>query len=118
MKIRARIATALIDEWKSSALTAMIARSADFYGPDTRNAVPNVLVMEPFARKRRASWLVNDSVPHSLTYTLDAAQSLLPLAERPTARNRTWHLPIAPNPPTGMEFIAIASLTGSNGALA
>ena len=75
-EIRARIATTLINEWKAGALTAMIARSADFYGPDTRNAVPNLLVFEPLARKRKASWLVNDTVPHAFTYTPDAAQSL------------------------------------------
>jgi nucleoside-diphosphate-sugar epimerase len=108
-EVRARIATTLIDEWKSGALVAMIARSADFYGPDTRNGVPNLLVFEPFARKRRASWLVNDSVPHSFTYTPDAAQSLVQLAERATAWNQTWHVPAAPNPLTGQEFVALAA---------
>jgi nucleoside-diphosphate-sugar epimerase len=108
-EIRANIATMLVSEWKSGALTAMIARSADFYGPDTQNAVPNLLVFEPFARKRKASWLVNDAVPHSLTYTPDAAQSLLQLAGRTAAWNQTWHLPTTPNPLTGKEFIVLAA---------
>ena len=108
-EIRAKIATALMNEWKSGFLTAMIARSADFYGPDTQNAVPNLLVFEPFAKKRKASWLVNDAVPHSLTYTPDAAQSLLQLAERTGAWNQTWHVPTTPNPLTGKEFVAIAA---------
>ena len=80
-EIRAKIATMLINEWKSGALAAMIARSADFYGPDTQNAIPTLLVFQPFARKRKASWLVNDAVPHSFTYTTDAAQSLVQLAD-------------------------------------
>jgi nucleoside-diphosphate-sugar epimerase len=108
-EIRARIATTLINEWKAGALTAMIARSADFYGPDTRNAVPNLLVFKPLAGKRKASWLVNDTVPHAFTYTPDAAQSLVRLAERPTAWNQTWHVPTAPHPLTGREFIALAA---------
>jgi nucleoside-diphosphate-sugar epimerase len=108
-EIRAKIATMLIDEWKSGALTAMIARSADFYGPDTQNAVPNLLVFQPFARTRKASWLVNDAVPHSFTYTPDAAQSLVQLAERQDAWNQTWHVPTTPNPLTGKEFIALAA---------
>src|SRR6266850_5867110 len=107
--IRAKIATTLIDEWKSGALIAMIARSADFYGPDTRNGVPNLLVFEPLAKKRTASWLVNDSVPHSYTYTPDAAHSLVQLAERSTAWNQSWHVPTAPNPLTGKEFVAFAA---------
>jgi hypothetical protein len=41
-EIRANLAARLVDEWKSGALTAMIARAADFFGPDARNSVPNV----------------------------------------------------------------------------
>ena len=108
-EIRAKIATTLINESKSGGLVAMIARSADFYGPDAWNGVPNLLVFEPFAKKQRASWLVNDSVPHSFTYTPDAAQSLVQLAERATAWNQTWHVPATPNPLTGKEFVALAA---------
>jgi nucleoside-diphosphate-sugar epimerase len=109
-EIRAQIATTLINEWKSGTLTGLIARSADFYGPSTPNGVPNLLVFEPLARKRKASWLVNDSVPHSFTYTPDAAQSLIQLAERETAWNQTWHVPTAQNPLTGKEFVALAAI--------
>ena len=108
-EIRAKIAATLINEWKSGALTAMIARSADFYGPDTRNGVQNLLVFEPFAQKKKASWLVNDSVPHSLTYTPDAAQCLVQLSERANAWNQTWHVPTAPIPLTGKEFVIQAA---------
>jgi nucleoside-diphosphate-sugar epimerase len=106
---RAKIAATLINEWQSGALTALIARSADFYGPNARNSLPSLLVFGPFARKQKASWLVNDSVPHSFTYTPDAAQSLVQLAERSTAWNQTWHVPTTANPPTGKEFIALAA---------
>jgi nucleoside-diphosphate-sugar epimerase len=108
-EIRARVATSLINQWKSGALAAMIVRAADFYGPDTRNGVPNTLVFEPFSKHQKASWLVNDSVPHSYTYTVDAAQSLVTLADSESAWNQTWHVPTTPNPPTGKEFIAMAA---------
>jgi nucleoside-diphosphate-sugar epimerase len=108
-EIRAKIATTLINEWKSGTLTGLIARAADFYGPDTRNGVPNVLIFEAFARKRKASWLVNDSVPHSYTYTPDAAQSLVQLAEQATAWNQIWHVPTAPDPLTGEQFVTLAA---------
>ena len=108
-EIRAKIATMLINEWTSGALTGMIARSADFYGPDARTGVPNLLVFQPLARKQRPSWLVNDGVPHSFTYTPDAAQSLIQLGGRANAWNQTWHVPTAPNPLTGNEFIVQAA---------
>src|SRR4029453_9850103 len=108
-EVRAKIATALIDEWKAGALTAMIARAADFYGPETPNGPPNVLVFGPFAKNQKASWLANDSVPHSYTYTQDAARSLVALTKTESGWNQTWHITTTPNPPTGKEFIAMAA---------
>jgi nucleoside-diphosphate-sugar epimerase len=108
-EVRARIATSLIDEWNAGAMTGMIARAADFYGPETRNGVPNLLVFEPFANNKRASCFVNDSVPHSYTYTVDAAQSLVRLAQTDSSWNQVWHVSTSPNPPTGKEFIAMAA---------
>lgn len=108
-RIRATIATELIEAYTSGKLTAMIARSADFYGPDTRNGVPNILVFEALAKGGTASWLVNDQVPHSYTFTPDAAKGLLMLGASSTAWNQTWHLPTAAPPPTGREFVAMAA---------
>ncbi len=107
--IRAQIATALMDQVKAGTLTAMIVRSADFYGPNATNGVPNLLVFQPFAKAGTASWLVNAIVPHSLTFTPDAARGMSMLAERESAWNQVWHLPTAAGPPTGKEFIEMAA---------
>jgi len=107
--VRAQIATALMEEVKAGNLVAMIARSADFYGPGTGNSIPNALVFEPFAKGATASWLVNATVPHSLTFTPDAGRGLAMLAARETAWNHVWHLPTSPAPPTGKEFIEMAA---------
>jgi nucleoside-diphosphate-sugar epimerase len=108
-EIRARIATTLLDEIRRGSLTALIARAADFYGPATRAGLPNILVFDALAKNQPASWFVNDRVPHSLTYTPDAARGVLTLLESDTAWNQTWHLPTAPNPPTATELIAAAA---------
>jgi len=108
-EIRAQIATALLNEIKAGKLNAMIARSADFYGPHARTSIPNVLVFDKFAKRATASWLIDDSVAHSYTYTLDAAKSLALLADSESAWNQTWHVPTAPNPPTGREFIKMVA---------
>lgn len=108
-EVRAAIATTLMNEVKAGALTAMIARSADFYGPRTKNGVPNVLVFEPLAKGSRPSWLVNADVPHSLTFTPDAARGVSMLIDRESAWNQVWHLPTSPKPPTGREFVRMAS---------
>ena len=108
-EIRSQIATTLLNEIKAGGLEAMIARSADFYGPRAKTGVPNVLVFDKYAKRSTAFWLVNDNVPHSLTFTPDAARSLVMLAGSNKAWNQTWHVPTAANPPTGKEFITMAA---------
>ncbi|SRR6266568_2465416 len=108
-EVRAKIAYSLIQQWNAGKLNAMIARAADFYGPNASNGMANVLVFEPMSKKQKASWLINDSLLHSYTYTPDAGQALLMLAESESAWNQTWHVPTAPNPPTGKDFILRAA---------
>lgn len=108
-EIRARIAGMLMDEVKAGRLTAAIARAADFYGPNTAHGVPNVLVFDALAKGSKPAWFVNAKVPHSLTFTPDAARGIDLLAGRESAWNQVWHLPTAPDPPTGEEFIRMAA---------
>jgi nucleoside-diphosphate-sugar epimerase len=108
-EIRAQVATMLLEEIKAGGLRALIARSADFYGPHARSSVANILVFANFAKGAKAAWLVNDAVPHSYSYTPDAAKSLAMLAAAESAWNQTWHVPTAASPPTGQEFIAMAA---------
>jgi nucleoside-diphosphate-sugar epimerase len=108
-EIRAAIATELLGEIKAGALTALIARAADFYGPQAVNSVANMLVLGKLASGGRPICLVNARVAHSYTFTPDAAKSLILLAEDESSWNQTWHVPTAANPPTGHEFIAMAA---------
>jgi nucleoside-diphosphate-sugar epimerase len=108
-EVRAEIATMLLNEIKAGNLTALIARSADFYGPGVRTGIPNILVFDKFAKRQTAMWPVNDSARHSLTFTPDAARSLLVLADSESAWNQTWHVPTAPEPPTGKQFVQLAA---------
>jgi len=108
-EIRAQIATTLLNEIKAGKLNAMIARSADFYGPNAKTSVANMLVFERLAKGAKPSCLVSDSVPHSYTYTPDAGKCLALLADTESAWNQTWHVPTAPNPPDARAFIELAA---------
>ena len=44
-----------------------------------------------------------------MTFTPDAARGLALLADSDSAWNQVWHLPTAPAPPTGKEFIEMAA---------
>jgi nucleoside-diphosphate-sugar epimerase len=87
----------------------MIARSADFYGPGAPTGIANNLVFEPMSKGRKAMCLASDSLPHSYTYTPDAARAIATLADSASAWNQTWHVPTRPDPPTSKEFITIAA---------
>ena len=108
-EVRAQIASSIVSDWKSGELTAMIARAADFYGPGAKNGVANALVFDPLSKGQKPMCLVSDALPHSYTYVPDTAQALLTLAETSSAWNQIWHLPTAPHPLTGREFIAAAA---------
>ena len=66
-------------------------------------------MFDKLTKGAKASWLANDTVKHSLTFTPDAARSLVLLAESESAWNQTWHVPTAPDPPTGKQFIELVA---------
>ena len=104
--LRARLATQVMSEVRKGHITAMIARSADFYGPGAgRTSIPDILVFQKLRQGKKAQWLANADVPHSFTYIPDAARALYMLATDDNAWNQVWHLPTAGFPLTGAEFI-------------
>jgi nucleoside-diphosphate-sugar epimerase len=104
-EIRARIAQQLMDEVSKGSLTALIARSADFYGPNAMTTFVHSMVFEKLKNGKKAYWLVNDKVKHSHTYTPDAGKATSLLGNTERAFNQIWHLPTDRNVLTGQEFI-------------
>ncbi|MDX2287087.1 MAG: NAD-dependent epimerase/dehydratase family protein [Bacteroidia bacterium] len=107
--VRAQIAQMLLDEMRQGNIQALIARAADFYGPDTPLSFVTSTVFVPFSQGKGAMWFVNDQVRHSFTYTPDAGKATALLGNTPSAYGQSWHLPGAPGPLTGREFIAQAA---------
>jgi nucleoside-diphosphate-sugar epimerase len=109
-KIRAEIDEMLLKEMKSGEIKAMIATSADFYGPRTKKtSVAGIMIFEKMKSGKPAQWFVNAKQPHSFTYTPDAALALYLLSGSENAYGQTWHLPTAKPALTGKEFISIAA---------
>jgi len=115
--LRARIATQLMSEVRKGNITAIIARSADFYGPGAgHTGIPNLLVFQRLQKGQRAQWLVNANVRHSFTYTPDAAKALCLLATHEESWNQAWHLPTASSLLTGAEWIERAAIALGRGS--
>lgn len=104
-EVRAQIATQLLEAIQTGGLTALIARSADFYGPHATNSIPNRMVFDPLKAGKPANWLSNDQVRHSFTFTPDAARATALLGNTAGAYGQTWHLPTDPDALTGKAFI-------------
>jgi nucleoside-diphosphate-sugar epimerase len=107
--VRAKIATQLMDETKKGNLNALIARSADFYGPATPLSILTAMVFENLAKGKTAQYLIRDDVKHSFTYTPDMGKALADLSNEASAWNQVWHLPTANPAPTGRELIEMAA---------
>jgi len=104
-EIRARISERILSESASGNIKALIARSADFYGPDAGNSILKILVFDKLKEKNTASWFGNDDVFHSFTYTPDAGKATALLGNTPDAYNQVWHLPTHKSAMTGQEYV-------------
>lgn len=105
-KVRAKIAKMMMDEVEAGNLTALIARSADFYGPNIKNtSVLTETVFNNLNKGKKANWMLSLNHKHSFTYTPDAGKATALLGNSDSANNQVWHLPTAPKPMTGKEWI-------------
>ncbi|MEI6059980.1 MAG: NAD-dependent epimerase/dehydratase family protein [Bacteroidota bacterium] len=108
-EVRAKIATMILDEVNRGSLTALIARAADFYGPETQNSFLNMMVFENLRKGKSAQLMISKNLKHSFTYTPDAGKSTALLGNTPSAYSQTWHLPADMNVLTGKEIVEIAA---------
>ena len=105
-KVRKAIAELLLEEVAKGNLKALIARSADFYGPSILNtSVLNETVVKNLANGKKANWLGDVTKKHSFTYTPDAGKATALLGNNEKAFNQVWHLPTTKNPPTIKDWI-------------
>ena len=105
--VRKEIADMLMKEVKDGKLTALIARAADFYGPDNEKSFLIETVYKNLMKGKRPTWFVNADKKHSFTYTPDAARATALLGNTPDAYNQVWHLPTDRNTLTGREIAAL-----------
>jgi nucleoside-diphosphate-sugar epimerase len=108
-RVRAEIAKMVTGEMDKKTLTALIARSADFYGPGAGNNITQIII-ENFKKGKKANWLASAGKLHNFTYTPDAAKATALLGNTPEAYNQVWHLPTSHQKMTGDQWIrAIAT---------
>jgi len=90
-------------------LKAVIARSADFYGPGSKNGILNILVLNAVSNGKKANWQANPHKIHSFTYIPDAARATAILGNTKSAYNQVWHLPTSSERLSGHQFVELAN---------
>jgi nucleoside-diphosphate-sugar epimerase len=106
-EVRRQVAEMLLQEVKAGGLTALIARSADFYGPRNERSFLIEAVYKNFKKGKKANWFINAEKNHSFTYTPDAAKATALLGNTADAFNQVWHLPTDPTPVTGRQMVSL-----------
>lgn len=105
--VRKEIADMLLNDVKSGKLSALIARSADFYGPNNDKSFLLETVYKNIKKGKKPNWFIDANKKHSFTYTPDAAKATALLGNTADAYNQVWHLPTDKNALTGKEMIAL-----------
>jgi len=104
-QVRAEVAQLIMDEVKADTLTALIARSADFYGPGIKtSSMMNETIIKPLRIGGKANLLGSVNSKHSYTFTPDAGKATALLGNTADAYNQVWHLPTAAEPFTGAQW--------------
>ena len=112
-KVRAEIAKMLTDATKSGKIDALIARSADFYGPGIKNSMFNEMVVKNLKAGKKAIWFCSAQYKHNFTYTPDAAKATALLGNSSNAFGQVWHLPTVSPLPVKEWINAFATAAGT-----
>ena len=104
-EVRAKIAKMLMDAIKIGKIQGLIARAADFYGPNTPLSMFTNLAIDNIKKGKKPQALLHDDTKHSFTYIPDTGRALADLAADASAVNQIWHLPTYNPALTGKEMI-------------
>jgi len=105
--VRMEILEMLMEEVEKRRLSALVARAADFYGPDNRNSMLAEMVAKNLLKGKKAQTFGNPDKIHTYTYTPDAAKATALLGNTPDAFNQVWHLPTTKEKITGNQWIEL-----------
>ena len=106
-EIRQKLHEMIMSEVEKNTLTALIARAADFYGPDNKNSVLNIMVVDNLLKGKKAQAFGDINKIHTYTYTPDAAMATALLGNTIDAYNQVWHVPTTKEKLSTLQWIQL-----------
>jgi nucleoside-diphosphate-sugar epimerase len=104
-KVRMKLRKMILEATEKNNLTALIARSADFYGPWNKNSALTMMVADNLIKGKKAQVFGDPGKIHTYTYTPDAARATALLGNTPDAFNKEWHVPTTKEKLTNLQWI-------------
>lgn len=92
-KVREKLHRMIMDAVEQKSLNALIARAADFYGPENNSSALTMMVAQNLMKGKKAMAFGDVDKIHTYTYTPDAAKATAMLGNTPDAYNQVWHVP-------------------------
>ncbi|MFJ7374690.1 NAD-dependent epimerase/dehydratase family protein [Lysinibacillus capsici] len=102
-KVRAEVATKLMNAHKAGKVKATIGRGTDFFGPRVKTSALGEQVIKNLMLGKPADVLGNPDAKHSYIFIRDFAKGLIILGENEEAFGEIWHIPT--NEPTTTRLI-------------
>lgn len=104
-QVRVQLQQMIMNEVEKGGLQALIARSADFYGPDTDKSILMETVAKNLLKGKKAQAFGNLDKIHTYTFTPDAGKATALLGNTPDAYNQIWHVPTTKERLTSRQWI-------------
>ncbi|NUP73468.1 MAG: NAD-dependent epimerase/dehydratase family protein [Sinomonas sp.] len=108
-RVRAQMATMVLEEMARADVPVLIARAPEFYGPGRTQGFTNSLVIDRLKAGEKPRVPVRDDRLRTLIWTPDASRALAALGNAPDAYGQTWHLPVDEQRLTYRQFVGMAA---------
>ncbi|HCF3811563.1 TPA: NAD-dependent epimerase/dehydratase family protein [Pseudomonas aeruginosa] len=108
-RVRAAMASMVLEEMARGEIPVVIGRAPEFYGPDKTQSITNTLVIDKIKAGQMPRVPVRDDKKRTLIWTPDASRALADLGNAPDTFGQTWHLPCDDERLTYQEFVTLAS---------
>lgn len=108
-RVRAAMASMVLQEMARGDIPVLIGRAPEFYGPGKTQSITNTLVIDNIRAGKVPRVPVRDDTRRTLIWTPDASRALAALGNAPDAFGQTWHLPCDDDRLTYRQFVALAA---------
>lgn len=105
--IRKEVFNILMSAVDRGEVNALVARGADFYGPNVKGSYFTQTVMKNLLNNKNPQWLGNADKIHNFSYSRDIGKALAILGNTSDAFNQVWHLPTTDAKLTSRKWIEL-----------